>query len=186
MQALDDFKIPIMKNNKGLTEYLFLDEPRIERYFQQLSAPVRYDKLPVWKVALGLTGPSVEGTQSRPGREFSFNEKLEEVVTHMESEGLIGTSRHSLRNRDDKPFVRETLFARRARIERKEKTLTIWISLQPDEQTVPEDFPSGALYLIEDFRGDDEYPHMVSGYSSLWLLAGELEWVKGTAACRPD
>ena len=174
-----------MKNRKDLTEYLFLDQPRIERYFQQLSAPVQYDKLPVWKVALGLTGLNVEGTQSRPGREFSFNEKLQKVIDHMQSENLLSENRPSLYNREDhdspeKPFVIETLLARRARIEREGRALNIWVSLHPDEPSSNDRFPSGALYLIEDFRGDDEYTNMFSGYSSLWLLAEELNWLVDT------
>ena len=163
-----------MNHPKDLAEYLFLDEPRIERYFQQISAPVRYDKLPVWKVALGLTGPSVEGTQSRPAREFSLNEKIEEVVRHMESEDLI--DHITLGRTDDKPFQSQTLSARRARIERADKALNIWVSIRGHEEIM------GAVYLIEDFRGRDESARLFSAYSSLWLLADELKWVAAPIA----
>lgn len=165
-----------MTNAVHLVEYLFIDEPRIERYFQQLSAPVRYDKLPVWKVALGLTGPAVEGTQSRLGREFSLNEKLEEVLRHIESEELTTSFDRAVDEWDEKPFVSERLVARQAIIERKDKRLKIWVSV-PAEKSVRKPFPR-AVYLIEDFRGSDDFPNDVSGYHTLSLLFHELEWVE--------
>jgi hypothetical protein len=171
-----------MKNRKGLAEYLFVDKPRIERYFQQLSAPVKYDKLPVWKVALGISGPKVEGSQSQTGREFSFEEKLQRVLSHMQSEDLLSATRPSLYNKEGEgggltgqPFVAEILSARRAAISRQDRALNIWVSLQTTKNRLP-----GALYLIEDFRGDDEFPNVYSGYSSLRLLAQELRWTHNT------
>jgi len=171
------------KKDNRLAEYLFLDKPRIERYFQQLSEPVKYDKLPVWKIALSLTGPAVEGTQTHPGREFSFQEKLQKVLDHIQGNGLLSGVRPSLFNEagrefhsEKTPFIAETLSARQARIEREGKILTIWVSLQPNTFSSDNRFQPTALYLIEDFRGDDEFPSMRSAYSSLWLLAGELRW----------
>ncbi|HEY9285515.1 MAG TPA: hypothetical protein VIP46_18835 [Pyrinomonadaceae bacterium] len=175
-----------MNNRKNLAEYLFLDRPRIERYFQQLSEPVKYDKVPVWKVALGLAGPSVEGAQDRPAREFTFEEKLQKVLSHIESEKLLAKTRQRRPDIEDiKPFIVETVSARRARIEREGTTLNIWVSLRPDHPGPDTRHPNGALYLIEDFRGEDEYPHIFSGYSSLWLLAEELAWVGGTPLVDP-
>jgi len=69
------------------------------------------------------------------------------------------------------------LSARRARIEREGQTLNIWVSLSPDELTSDDAYDDrlqpGALYLIEDFRGEDQYPRMLSSYSSLWLLVND-------------
>jgi hypothetical protein len=72
--------------------------------------------------------------------------------------------------------VIESLWARRARIERDTNTLNIWVSLGPNLSTSVFKLRVGALYLIEDFQGDyDHYPRMSSAYSSLYLLAEELE-----------
>lgn len=176
-----------MKTPKDLIEYLFVDQPRIERYFQQLSAPVQYDKLPVWKVALGITGPSVEGSQSRPGREFSFNEKLQKVLSHMKSEALLSNTRPDLLGRPpSQPFVNEILLARRARIEREGNALNIWVSLPPAKTTPVDEMDLiGALYLIEDFRGEDDYPTGWSSFSSLMLLVHELAFVEGSPLSDP-
>jgi hypothetical protein len=98
---------------------------------------VHYDKVPVWKVALGLSGPSVEGTQSREGREFTFQEKLDAFLGHLQSERLVSSVRPSFAQPSDPetPFVTESLWARRARIERDTNTLNIWVSLEPDLST---------------------------------------------------
>jgi hypothetical protein len=45
--------------------------------------------------------------------------------------------------------------------------------------------PLGTLYLIEDFRGDVDHPITMSGYSSLYLLASELNWLKQTSIHEP-
>jgi hypothetical protein len=45
-------------STKGLTEYLYCDEHSLDSYFEQISHPVAYDKVPVWKAALSLTGPT--------------------------------------------------------------------------------------------------------------------------------
>jgi hypothetical protein len=50
-----------------LTEYLYVDEQRLNSYFDQITEhPVAYDKIPTWKASLSITGPSAEGTQFAP------------------------------------------------------------------------------------------------------------------------
>ncbi len=34
-----------------LVEYLYVDERRLDAYFEQISSPVTYDKVLVWEVA---------------------------------------------------------------------------------------------------------------------------------------
>jgi hypothetical protein len=46
-----------MDPTKSLSEYLYIDRKRLEMYFEQMSSPVTYDKVSVWKVALGLLVP---------------------------------------------------------------------------------------------------------------------------------
>ncbi len=170
-----------MKSDRNLIEYLYVDVPRIERYFQQLSSPVKYDKIPIWKVALSLTGTSAETSQSRPGREFTEHEKIEKVVESIEADRLVANFRTPfgmLWENDisyEVPFVRETITARRVQIEWAEHRLNLWVSLSAKQKSaVGYRHPSSALYLIEDFRGNDDHTNCCSGYSSLYLLVGEL------------
>lgn len=37
-----------------LAEFLFTDDARLDSYFEQIAAPVMYDKVPVWKASLSL------------------------------------------------------------------------------------------------------------------------------------
>ena len=52
----------------SLIEYIYIDKSRIDGYFEQISDPVRYDKVPVWNASLGLTGPRAEASQTRQGQ----------------------------------------------------------------------------------------------------------------------
>ena len=54
-------------------EYLYLDHRRIKMYFEQVSDPVKKDKVANWKAALGLTGPKVEASQTVSSREFTLH-----------------------------------------------------------------------------------------------------------------
>jgi len=172
-----------------MIEYLFVDAPRLDRYYEQISSPVTYDKVPEWKVALGLTGPRVESTQARPGRVPSTHEKIKRFVDYIDEHDLAADKRPSIlsgfREKNKKPFVIETLSARRARIKQGDDVLNIWVSMLPDEAQSEDGWPFGALYLVEDFRGDDDSPNVHSGYSSLHLLAEELQWLKNTAIVDP-
>ena len=46
-----------------LAEYIYVDERRLNSYFEQLSSPIAYDKVPTWKASLSLTGPTAGGAQ---------------------------------------------------------------------------------------------------------------------------
>ena len=99
------------RTSDSLREYLFVDKRRLDMYFEQLSSPVAYDKLPVWKFVLGLTGPRTEAAQLRPGRPFTHHEKVERLLRHLDSNNLVHRSR---RLRHDLPFQIETMTASRA------------------------------------------------------------------------
>lgn len=174
-----------------MIEYLYIDKPRLDRYYEQISSPVKYDKVPVWKVALGLTGPKVESTQVRSGRSPTTHEKTQKFIEHVEEHDLASSERTSLDMRrrseeeEERPFILETLSARRVQIKKDDSVLNIWVSIRPDKVQSEERLPSGALYLIEDFRGDDEYHQSFSGYSSLYLLTEELAWLVHTPISDP-
>lgn len=174
------------KSDKNLVEYLYVDAARLNRYFEQISSPVTYDKVPIWKTALGLTGPKAEATQARPGRSFTDHEKATRFVKYLEEHDLSVPYRPKnpfepiqLEMSDDpKPFRFERMTARRCHVppkdEKVSRGLNIWISPEPDGTQPDDACTSGVLFLIEDFRGDEGMPNCVSGYSSLLQLVGEL------------
>jgi hypothetical protein len=180
----------LANDDNTLVEYLYIDEARLDRYFEQISSPVAYDKVPIWKAALGLAGPKAEATQARPGRPFTTHEKVAEFVKHLEKHKLTLPHRPrdpsdlialDMSQEDEKPYRSERMTARRCHIAAKKddsgsQSLNIWVSLEPDEPQSEDFAPIGALFLIEDFRGDEGVLNFISGYSSLLQLTEELHW----------
>ncbi|MBB4367597.1 hypothetical protein GGD63_000366 [Bradyrhizobium sp. cir1] len=70
-----------------IADYLYVDRGRMDSYFEQVAGPVKYDKVPIWKVALGLGGPSAESTQQRVGRPFTEHEKLSRLAAVLPKSG---------------------------------------------------------------------------------------------------
>jgi hypothetical protein len=66
-----------------LRDYLYVDEKRLNSYVNQIGSPVTYDKVPVWKVIFGMTGPQVEGEQRRDGRQRTPEEKIKLLTDHL-------------------------------------------------------------------------------------------------------
>ena len=63
-----------------LNEYLYIDHKRLDSYAQQLDSVKKVVKLPSWKAKLGLTGPSIEGTQSSQLESINDHEKIACVI----------------------------------------------------------------------------------------------------------
>jgi hypothetical protein len=78
----------------SLVEYLYVDEKRLDSYFEQISSPVAYDKVPVWKAGLSVTTLGADATQSRFPRPFTTYEKIAKVKEYLESNDLVGTLSH--------------------------------------------------------------------------------------------
>ena len=158
-----------------MREYLYIDENRVITYHEQCSSPVTYDKVPMWKFSLGFTSAGIEGQQSRVPRQRTLHEKIEEVIKHLNETGLLKTGRTG----DKVPhsnvvFGREVLNARRLRFCKIDPPLCLWYS--DDEVPTELERPGKAIFLIEDYRSDDDqYPDRHSGYSSLTLLYDALD-----------
>jgi hypothetical protein len=148
-----------------------------------------YNKVPVWKVVLGIGGPKVEGTQIRSGRPPTDHEKIQKFVKYIEDHNLATSERPSLMTRrepgKEEPFIIESASARRAVISKNGHILNIWVSMCSDQQEANGRWSQGALYLIEDFRGNDDRPRTTSAYSSLYLLLNELDWLGQTSISNP-
>lgn len=156
-----------------IADYIFVDKRRIDSYFEQISPPLKYTKRSSWKVALGLTGPQVEGTQSMDARPYTLHEKLTTLVKR------IDPSRNLPRDLNDpQVFYLETFYALRAllptRLENSERQgLVLWIC-QKINSRMSTHYDSndhvlaseGYRFLIEDFH-DDEGMKALSAYSAL-------------------
>jgi hypothetical protein len=77
----------------ALVEYLYVDEKRLDTYFEQVSSPVTYDKVPEWNAEIGLTGPKGGGKQTRFARPYTVHEKISKVTEYLEDEGLVDYER---------------------------------------------------------------------------------------------
>jgi hypothetical protein len=170
----------------GLVEYLYIDEARIDSYFEQISDPVKYDKVPVWKSGLALTGISVEAAQSRPQRPFTMHEKIITLRRYLQNEKLLADRREvELHWREqggtlEKPYFSERISARRMILKpgtllEDTSHLAFWYSETEESMSEESDATQGimrrTLLLIEDyFGGDDNRLFRFSGASMLTAL----------------
>jgi len=164
----------------SLTEYLYVDERRLESYFEQISSPLHYDQSPNWKFSLNLAGPSVETTLSKQGRQFTRHEKIMALIRHLEKNDLMEIYRPAdeERRRTDKVFRLETCRAIRVHIAPEGETefpgFGLWISYSPHpkhQNPKVSNYQAGALYLLEDFRDTDPpHPTTYSAYTALNLF----------------
>jgi hypothetical protein len=171
-----------------LVEYLYVDDQRLEAYFEQISSPVTYDKVPTWNAEIGFTGPKAGGAQQRFARPYTRHEKISKLTKYLEDEGLVEYERADRPISDaEKAFRLETCQAKRVFIPAKQRDsslggLCLWISLMDrgsghgasQEQRYRQRLPSGNLYLLEGYRDADppELAYVHSPYSSLQLLTG--------------
>lgn len=164
-----------------LVEYLYVDERRLCSYFEQISGPVHYDKVPSLFAGIGLAGPRAEAAQTRHGRPFTTHEKVRFLCDHLRKNAQVYTGRPW---RDESLFCFETCRAMPLRIPPQPqespqfKGLRLWVSPWPGGNEV--DFRrertrgSRPLYLLEDAEGSDTPLVMrMSSYSLLRVLFKE-------------
>lgn len=159
-----------------MIEYLYIDMRRLDNYFEQISSPVIYDKVPTWNVELSLVGPKAAGAQTRLGRVPTKYEKIQQFVSYISKEIVRERLLPWDRGKLESSFFQATMSARRVQIEHGGNFLNIWISMPSSAALEEHHGQTEAYYLIEDFKGDESQINTVSGASSLYLLAGELEW----------
>jgi hypothetical protein len=169
----------------ALVEYLYVDEERLDTYFEQISSPVTYDKVPMWNAEIGLIGPKAGGTQQRFARPFTVHEKISKLTKYLEDEGLVGYGRAGeqdakVATEDRKLFRIETCRAKRVFIPPDHGqppevgALNVWISAVPLTKAIKEKtvFAPGNLYLLEDDRRRNDQPKVpyMSAYSVVTLM----------------
>jgi len=153
-----------------LAEYLYIDETRLDSYFQQISLPVAFDKKPTWKVGFSLTGPVVEGTQSSFPRPPTQHEKICTVLDYLNKKSYLKRPEETTYG----DFVFESLDAAPVHIPVPKNAglnrdyVSLWVG-------TPKTVGGGFRFLLEDFLGDDnELPAVLSGYSCLQAMLDEF------------
>jgi hypothetical protein len=101
----------------ALVKYLYVDERRLDAYFEQISSPVTYDKVLVWEASLTITSPGAEGSQQRFARPYTTHEKITKLTKHLEDKGLVAYERPGYQDpvdiEDREAFRIETCRAKR-------------------------------------------------------------------------
>jgi hypothetical protein len=160
-------------------EYLYLDQRRLDAYADQLGLALRRDKSPAWNLGIGLSGPRVGASQGTTIRPASAHQKLAALLAHLDRRRGIRSGRLEVYPNDKEVLFRiETMPARRCRIPpraglERQDGLNLWVSTLPDrpERVSASGDKAGALFLIEDYAGEEAAPMMLTGYSALLLLA---------------
>jgi hypothetical protein len=178
----------------ALVEYLYVDEKRLDTYFEQISSPVTYDKVPMWNAEIGLTGPKAGGAQQRFARPFTTHEKISKLTEYLEDKGHVEYGRSSGK-KEGTTFRIETCQAKRVFIppDRGQPpdvgALNVWISAVPRTREElkailerrgewAEDRWSpgpGNLYLLEAYQHSDSYSHgeRLSPFSTISIMMGD-------------
>jgi hypothetical protein len=175
-----------------IAEYLFVDEARLDTYFQQISSPIAFESVPVYKGSLALAGPTLGVENQKQPRAYSRHEKLEAVVDYLKEGGFVGTSRPGVGESNDSCVFRlETCRGTRTLLPLRgsERGLAIWVCEAPLGQDPDSPRAIGKLYLLEDFPGPDrEEYRALSGYSALQLLLEDpqVEETISQAGLGPD
>jgi hypothetical protein len=168
-----------------LTEYLFVDEARLDSYASQLNpAGTVVEKTKELSAGLSLTGPKAEMKQSERVRQMTRHEKAELILNGLRAESSLFESRpespqysydslEGIKWLGLKDFVFERCEASKVIVPAKAvegydtPSFVFWLS--PSDTR---DYSRNILCLLEDFRLDDRKAQLVqaSGYTILRTL----------------
>lgn len=166
------------REKSRLLDYIYIDENRLNRLFQQLPINAMLGGRFSWKIALSLTGAQLE-TSREPTSDLSNHEKIKRLINHLEKSDYLGKTRPKNYS-DKKPFVLETMEARKlvvssSYVEKLSgiKEFAVWISDPFEEDLSNEAFNwNGCFtYLTQLHMDDEEQTYMWSGCSALQALS---------------
>jgi hypothetical protein len=177
----------------NLVEYLYVDQRRLDSYIEQIGSTRTYDKIPVWSIGLGLTGPTASGTQDRFARERSVHEKIELLRRHLRESEYFSDSRpvliaETVGNQVTIVFYEEAIDACRIVIPARQgvpgaRDLHIWIAEEQNGRPVKHTL----LALLEDFNQDDTPgAYGLTSYSALGYLASYAKEELSKTIVLPD
>ena len=168
------FKKKINETQKPLMEYLFVDIIRLESYISQIKGAVKYDKVPTLAASISATGPQIKFSRSKIPLKWTYHEMIMELLDYLEKSDKMDKERYDpeVLGGSSKPFCHETCIVRKVIIPRKKnKGLTLWISMSPEKSSNKAHPNAGPLYLIESYIGiESEFVQNMSGFSALKYL----------------
>ena len=168
-----------------LKEYLYIDQKRLNSYIEQIHPDSKIEKVPEWKVDIGLTGPKISASQKAQFRTLTQDEKIELLLKHLKKNNQVS---HNIKfdklcsfDKDKMklitiPFVIMKICATKAVIPADKHHDTscnkvIWFfSNYEDDVTGPGSYSKlYAVYLLEDYFSDDSTVNhpALSAYSGL-------------------
>jgi hypothetical protein len=168
--------------NQNLVDYKYIDHSKLDMLVDQIPRSHSKNKIITWKVALSLTGPSVEvGTGT--SRDISTYEKIDRLVGFLTANKLISLERPlelsggwHLPSLSDHTFILETMTARKVILpsEYTERInglrgFAVWISDPAEKDLSVSDFTFRGtfIYLTEMHWDDEGLARMQSGCSAL-------------------
>lgn len=160
-----------------LVEYIYTDDKRLNSYVEQFASPIHFEKFSQWKAAIGLTGPTAEGTQTGFARPLTTHEKVEGFTRFIVEEGLFVKDRQEGRYYED--GFDDTFPVAARRIVIAEHNLAMWFIISELEGGKPKKGDT-IVFLIEDYGGSPQERVMhYSSHSMLRLLIREISQGKG-------
>jgi hypothetical protein len=183
-----------------LRNYLFIDERRLSSLAEQIRARTREATKRGKKLNLCITGLGIELSEEDTWRQLSTHEKIDSLLRYLKQENLIDMARPQQRTPEEelgvpkgRPFVLETMLARKVIIPEPQLTITpgikhlaVWIS-DPDPAVYSkEDYDwekKGTFVYLTEVWFDDTSGSIYSGCSALQVIANA---VRGRDLHLPD
>lgn len=172
--------------NESIKEFVYVDEIRLNKYFEQISPPEKTESLITKNLKTGITNLGVDINENIRTRNYTTYEKILMVEDYLKrNKQLLDGRTNKIYTFENKgPFIKETITAQRIYLPPRRlagKGLNLWVAESEKKQKDyghPEDPP---LFLVEDYtiRERDSIP--ISAYSILLLLSiGYREELKRT------
>ncbi|WP_161634956.1 hypothetical protein [Leptolyngbya sp. Heron Island J] len=157
----------------SLVEYLYVDHRRLDSYVEQFMSLQTFDKVPVWKAGMGLTGLRVEGTQQQQARPLTTHEKVMALNDYLTKGNHVSYGRWHGKAEKPPTFIIEECKATKIFIPAKDTSIgtftgmTIWFSESGDKDA------GSNLILLEDlleYDQENSKPFYSRQSSYTWLL----------------
>lgn len=137
-----------------LTEYLYFDVQRLDQYIDQLvESPIIYDKVPVVKTELSVTGPKAGADQARFPRQRTTHEKIELLLKEGRKKHIVADNLSQLQSASDATkLYLHTMNARKVCVPGKPEVadgagLNLWV---PDFADTTQAVDHSWVVLVED------------------------------------
>lgn len=168
-------------NKVDLKEFIYVDRPRLDMYFEQVSDPLKKQKVPEWSASLSFAGPTAVGAQKIQLRPYTVTERIGALLEYLNKYRLAVTDPHTYVRRhwnlsgdiatvgeqDEHlpPFVNSRLSAVKVRVPRlpdrsnQLPDIQMWLSVtRPVRIKNKWAWPQhcGLVCLLEDYRGEDK------------------------------